>query len=449
MADSSLYRQHLNVLDNYLGKALDSAGSAGLPLEGVLFHAGREAYYHADDQPFFFRPTPHFRRWVPFEGPEHVVLARPGQALQVVRVRPRDYWYDSSPPEPSYWEEAVDLHEAESYEKAIALLGNLDRIAYVGESPAAATEAGIPAELVEPEALMPPLDWYRAYKTGHEAAQLRRACEKSAAGHQAALEAFMAGATEREIHWTYLRASNQLEVEIPYGTIVALDEKAAILHYQEKRGKEKGASSILLIDAGAAWEGQASDITRTWARPDTDATFQELIQGVDRLERELVAMVTPGRPYLEIHTAAHQKTAELLEETKVLRCTAEEAIDRKVTSTFLPHGVGHQLGLQVHDVGGHQAGPGGGKVPPPPAHPYLRNTRVLEPGHCVTIEPGLYFIPMLLEPLRQGSTASLINWDLVDRLTPLGGIRIEDDILCTEGEPNDLTRDLIAGPRGE
>ena len=449
MSDSSQYRKHLAVLDGYLDKALECARRSGVDVGGVLFHAGREAKYHADDQVIEFRPTAHFRRWVPLDGPEHVVLARPGRTPRVVRVRPKDYWYDTSPPPASYWHDAVDLQEAESFEQAVALLGDLRRVAYAGDSPEAAAKAGIPPDLVEPEALMAPLDWYRAYKTEHEAAQLRRACEKAAAGHRAARDAFTAGATEREIHWAYLRASDQLEVEIPYGTIVALDDKAAILHYQQKRGKEKGAGSILLIDAGAAWEGQASDITRTWARPDTEASFREILDGVDRLERELVAMVTPGRPYLEIHIAAHRKTAELLEATRVLRCTAEEALDRKVTSAFLPHGVGHQLGLQVHDVGGHQAGPEGGTVPPPPAHPFLRNTRVLEPGHCVTIEPGLYFIPMLLEPLRQGDTASLLDWNLIDRLTPLGGIRIEDDILCTDGEPEDLTRDLVEGPRGE
>ena len=83
---------------------------------------------------------------------------------------------------------------------------------------------------------------------------------------------------------------------------------------------------------------------------------------------------------------------------------------------------------------------------PPAEYPFLRNTRILEPGHVVTIEPGIYFIPMLLEPLRQSAEASLVDWPLVNRLTPLGGIRIEDNILCTEGGPVDLTRELLAGP---
>ena len=76
------------------------------------------------------------------------------------------------------------------------------------------------------------------------------------------------------------------------------------------------------------------------------------------------------------------------------------------------------------------------------------NTRILEPGHVVTIEPGLYFIPMLLDPWRSGEKAGGVDWDLVDRLIPHGGIRIEDNVVCTEDGPVDLTRPLIAGPRG-
>ncbi len=447
MSATDLYRQHLAALDRSLSDSLDGAKRQGLALEGVLFHAGRARYYHRDDHEIRFWPAAHFSRWVPLQGPEHVVLARPGSRPRVIRVRPRDYWYDTSPPARSYWEEAVDLNEAESFTEAVGLLGALDGIAYVGDSPEAAAEAGVASERIEPESLMAPLDWYRATKTEHEISQIRRACEKAAAGHLAARAAFEDGASEREIHWQYLRAADQLEQELPYGSIVALDEKGAILHYQHKRGPESAPGQVLLIDAGASFEGQAADLTRTWAREGTDATFQALLEGMDALERKLVAMVTPARPYLEIHLENHRLLAELMAQTGMLRSSAEEALKAGVTRTFLPHGVGHLLGLQVHDVGGHQAGPEGGKVPPPAEHPFLRNTRILEPGHCVTIEPGMYFIPMLMEPLRGSAAGRLVSWDVVDRLTPLGGIRIEDNIICTDGEPRDLSRDLLPGPR--
>ncbi len=440
------YRDHLATLDRYLSEALEHAGRKGLHLDGVLFHSGRQATYHRDDELIVFRPAAHFRRWVPLEGPEHAVLARPGRRPLVVRVRPKDYWYDSSPPPPSYWEDAVELEEVERFEDVPGVTGPLERIAYAGDSPAAAGEAGIAPELVEPDALMATLDWYRAYKTAHEVAGVRAAAESAAAGHRRAREVFSAGGTERDVHRAYLEAADRLEWEMPYGTIVAFDAKAAILHYQNKRGAEAAPGRTLLLDAGSAYEGYAADITRTWVRGDVHPVFVELLAGVDAMERDLVGMVTSARPYLEIHVESHRRVARLLADTGIVKISAEEAFERGITHTFLPHGVGHQLGLQVHDVGGHQAGPEGGEVKPPAEYPFLRNTRILEPGHLVTIEPGVYFTPTLLDPLRGGEKGSIVDWQLVDQLTPLGGVRIEDNIVCTEGDPEDLTRDLIAGP---
>ncbi len=446
MNQSKLYQEHLSELDRRLGAALETAKRQGLGLDGVLFHAGRSTHYHRDDREVTFRPSPHCLRWAPLFGSEHLVLAVPGKKVRVARVRPRDYWYDTSPPAESYWEGEVDLLEVSSYGAAVESLGSLGRVAYVGDSPAAAAEAGIPPELVEPEALMAPLDWHRAYKTPFEVAQLRRAAEKTASGHLGAREIFEAGGSEREIHWAYLESSDQMEHELPYDSIVALQPKGAILHYQHKRGSETGPGKALLIDAGAAHEGYAIDVTRTWTTEEADPLFAKMVSAMDAVERDLVAMVTPGRPYLEIQLETHRRLAAILAEGGVFRIGAEEAYEKGLAGPFMPHGVGHHLGLQVHDVGGHQAGPEGGTVPPPEAHPFLRNTRILEPGHLVTIEPGLYFIPMLLDPLRQGPEASAIDWDLVDRLTPMGGIRIEDNILCTEDEPVDLTRPLLGGP---
>ncbi|MCP3957143.1 MAG: Xaa-Pro dipeptidase [bacterium] len=446
MSHGEHYRDHLQILDRYLTEAIEHAGRQGLKMDGVLFHSGRLATYHRDDELIVFRPTPHFRRWVPLDGPEHAVLARPGRTPLVVRLRPTDYWYDSSPQPVSYWEEAVELVEVGTFDELLGVTGSLDHIAYAGSSPAAAAQAGIPEELVEPEALMAPLDWYRAYKTEHEVGALRVAAKSVAAGHLRAREVFEAGGSEREAHWAYLEAADLLEHELPYGSIVAYDHKAAILHYQHKRGAEAAPGKTFLLDAGGAHEGYAIDVTRTWAREDAHPAFGQLIEGVDAMERELVAMVTSGRPYLEIHVETHRGTARLLAETGVVKIGAEEAFDRGITRTFLPHGVGHQLGLQVHDVGGHQAGPGGGTVAPPADYPFLRNTRILEPGQVVTIEPGIYFTPTLLDPLRAGDDADAVDWDLVDQLIPLGGVRIEDNIVCRDGEPEDLTRHLIPGP---
>lgn len=439
----SLYAQHLEALDRDLADALARAGRAGLPLDGVFFHAGREATYHADDHAIHFVPNAHFRRWAPpLDGPDHGVLVRPGSRPRVFRVRPLDYWFDTSPPPASHYEEVADFAEVGSFEELRSALGPLDRIAFVGESREAAATLGIPGALVEPAALMFPLDWHRATKTEYEAALLRVAAESGGRGHAAARDAFLAGGSERECHWEFMRATGSLEAELSFSTIMAIDAKSAILHYQNKRGKEAGHGKSFLCDAGTQFHGYASDITRTWTREDAHPVFRTLVAGVNALERDLVAMVRPGLAYVEIHLEAHRRVAALLAELGVLKVGAEEAVAKRLTRVFFPHGVGHQLGLQVHDVAGHQATPEGGRLAPPDEH-VLRNTRTLEQGHVVTIEPGVYFIPMLLDPQRLGVHKDAFAWDLIEELLPLGGVRIEDDVLCTADGYEDLTRRFI------
>ena len=441
----SLYVDHLQTLNSQLEDVLSSAGRAGCAAEGVLFHSGRQQFYHRDDRVVVFQPAAHYRRWIPAQGgSEHVVLARPGRKPVVVRVRPRDFWHDTSPFPESHWESSVDLHEVEDPSQIPDVLGSLDGVVYFGDSEDASKAWGFGADRYEPDAVRLPLDWHRAVKTDYEVALTRKACERAAAGHLEAKRRFLDGASEREIHWAYLAATGHLEHELPYETIVALDHKSAILHYQYKRGSEMGPGSLLLIDAGAAHAGYAADVTRTFVNDKVHPVMAQLVERVDQMERELVAMVTPGRPYAEIHVETHRQIGQILSDLGVLKVTAEEAVDTHLTRKFMPHGVGHLIGLQVHDVGGHQKSPEGGELLPPDDH-VLRNTRTLEPGHLVTIEPGVYFIPMLLDPVREGEQADAIDWGLVDALTPFGGVRIEDDVLCTDGEPDDLTRGLIEG----
>lgn len=95
-------------------------------------------------------------------------------------------------------------------------------------------------------------------------------------------------------------------------------------------------------------------------------------------------------------------------------------------------------------MAGFQASENGGTLPRPAGHPYLRMTRALEPGMVMTIEPGLYFIDLLLAKLREGPLAGEVDWTRVDAFRRYGGIRIEDDVACTAGAPENLTREAFA-----
>jgi Xaa-Pro dipeptidase len=439
-----LFHAHLDHLDGQLAEALERAGRQGLRAEGVIVHSGTERTYHADDHLVPFHTVPHFARWVPLPGPDHLLVARPGERPRLVRTAPRDFWYEAPTPLPAHCREAFDLIEVAGRQEAVAAAGDCADLAYLGDDPGLAVRLGVRSELIEPETLLAPLDWSRASKTPYEVACLREAAALAARGHRGARESFEAGGSEKEIHDAYLAAAGITELECPYGNIVALDEKAAILHYQNKRPERGGR--LLLIDAGAAAWGYASDVTRTYLAPvERQGPLAGLLDAMDAMQRELVAGVRPGRPYLELHLECHERLAGVLAGSGLVRCSAEVALKRGVTRTFLPHGLGHHLGLQVHDVGGRQTAPEGGTTLPPEGHEFLRNTRTLEAGHVVTVEPGLYFIELLLDPLRQGPEADLVDWDTVEALAPYGGIRIEDDVLVTADGAEDLTRSLIPG----
>jgi Xaa-Pro dipeptidase len=121
-------------------------------------------------------------------------------------------------------------------------------------------------------------------------------------------------------------------------------------------------------------------------------------------------------------------------------------VELGLTGVFFPHGIGHLLGLQVHDVGGVLGDAEGHERRRPEGHPYLRLTRMLEPGVVVTIEPGIYFIDSLLSAAHADARRPYIDWALVEKLRPYGGIRIEDDVVATSGRPENLTREAFAAP---
>src|SRR6266852_3266994 len=150
----------------------------------------------------------------------------------------------------------------------------------------------------------------------------------------------------------------------------------------------------------------------------------------------LGAHARTGLPYEALHDESHRQVGGILRETGVLKTSGEEAVAAGVTRAFYPHGLGHSLGLQCHDVGC-------ATVKPRPDNPFLRNTTVISERQCFTIEPGIYFIDALLRPLREGPLARVVDWKLVDALAPLGGIRIEDDVVVHSNGLRNLTRESL------
>ena len=428
-----LFARHVDRLQEEAEKSLAETG-----YDSLVLSSGAPHTYFADDQDAPFHATPHFAHWCPLGGPHHLLHVVPGRKPRLVRCAPEDYWYEQGGVTDPFWVDAFEFEEAGSADASWAALGRPARAAYVGNETDRAASISLAAN---PAPLVARLDWTRSYKDAYEVRCLEEATAVGARGHAAARAAFAGGASELEVHWAFLAAVGATEAALPYTTIVAMDEKAATLHYESKRTLRD--RRVLLLDAGAQSRGYACDITRTTPAPGYDPRYMALVARMDRLEQALAAAATPGRPYLEVHLQAHRGVAHILAELGVLRVTAEEAYGRGLTHPFLPHGIGHHLGIQVHDVAGRQRDRAGAPAPPPPEHPYLRNTRTIEPGHVFTIEPGIYFIPMLLRPFRTGAHAAAFDWGLIDALTPYGGVRVEDNVLVTASGPRNLTREKL------
>jgi Xaa-Pro dipeptidase len=320
-------------------------------------------------------------------------------------------------------------------------------VAFLGESAEAASAWGFASDAVNPAPLLKALDALRVRKTPYEIACLAEANRRAARGHEAVFARFRAGgASELDLHLAYLAATEQDDQETPYKNIVAKNVNASILHHVAYgRSRAQVENESLLLDAGATFLGYCSDITRTWIRGSeaTATSFQGLIEGLERLQLELCDAAAHGLPYESLHDECHNKLGTLLTDVGLLRTTADEAVSLGITRVFLPHGLGHSLGLQCHDVGCAVR-------TPRPENPFLRNTSDIDAHQTFTIEPGVYFIDALLKPLREGQHSALVDWKLVDALAPFGGVRIEDDLhVRAAGTPHrNLTREFLSANSG-
>jgi Xaa-Pro dipeptidase len=441
---SSQFKDHLQGLDFIYCNALAVLGRSGVQADAVLIHSGFEQFYYSDDRAIPFRPFGHFSHWLPVTRPDQMVLVKPGSRPVYFQVIPDDFWYEQTIENASWWSDQFEIITLTDSAQVAANLATQKNLAFLGENIHFAVSLGIDAERVNPPVLLHYLDYHRALKSDYEISQLRAANQQALIGHEAARRRFESGGSEYAIHNAYLQACNILEEETPYTNIIGLDEKSAILHYQHKRrdsGDGKGRKTqVLLIDAGCKVNGYGSDITRTSVRAHTRDEFRQLLKSMEALELSLLDLISPGLPYPKLHEAAHRGVAGILHEHRIVDASIEEIIKQGIQTIFMPHGVGHLLGLQVHDVGGHQKNPAGERLPPPEHSPALRNTRVMEQRMVFTVEPGFYFIPSLLNRERQSSRGKLFNWPLIDALIPCGGIRVEDNVQVTTDGFINLTR---------
>jgi Xaa-Pro aminopeptidase len=250
----------------------------------------------------------------------------------------------------------------------------------------------------------------RVLKSGDEIELMQTAADIAAEAHVEAMKASRPGMQEYEVEALIERVFRQRGASGPaYTSIVGAGANATVLHYINNDG-ELHDGELLLIDAGAEYKGYASDITRTFpingkfTKPQRD-----IYDLVLKAQMACVEMVRPGTTHDQLKQHSIEVITEGLVELGLLTGKTEELIKEKSYEKFYMHGLGHMLGIDVHDVGRYY---------------YGRESRALEPGVVMTVEPGIYISPE--------------TKDVPDEYLGIG-VRIEDDVLCTTSGPRVLT----------
>lgn len=282
-------------------------------------------------------------------------------------------------------------------------------------------------------------DVARRPKDAAEIALLRRAAAATAAGYAKLRELIRPGVTERRIHV-------ELEAEffrhgcegVGYGSIVGAGTNAAVLHF-EPGERVVGDDDVVLIDAGGHIAQYTSDVTRTFhAKGSFNARQKAIYDVVLAAELEGIGLCTVGREWHDVHRACARVLAQGLKDHGLLRGDVDGLLESEAITCFFPHGIGHMVGLYVRDVGGRAPGREEGRKC---CGTKVRVDLPLGEGFVMTVEPGIYFVPAILDDgERRGRFRDAVAWDEADRWRGVGGVRIEDNILVTAAGPDNLTK---------
>ena len=427
---ATLYPSHLKRLLGLAEKAMHAE-----QCDSILIHSGTPKLHFLDDYHSPFKANPHFVWWLPVtQSPHCYVLIQEGQKPVLFYHLADDFWHVPPQPPEGFWCDYFDIHccanLAEVKQKLIQYRSTSTHRVWIGEDTKLAKELDINTS--NPDGLMHRLHYARAVKSQYEIACLTQANVLALAGHKAAEQAFMAGKSEFETQLAYLAAVQLDPAEMPYRNIIGFGSHSAVLHYQhyDYSPQNMQQPQSFLIDAGAPCNGYASDITRCHSRG--SPFYQSLIDAMTKAQLSVCAMVKPGVNFADLHHQMHSLVLDLLLEFKLVQGSRDELVTRRISRVFFPHGLGHLLGIQVHDIGGWQQDEVGTMLLPPKDHPFLRCTKVLEKDMVVTIEPGLYVIDSLLQKCRDNGFGHLLNNTAIDQLRPLGGVRIEDNVVTAE-----------------
>lgn len=282
----------------------------------------------------------------------------------------------------------------------------------------------------------------RRTKRPEELAEHRAAAAATEAAFRAAMAATRPGGSEAAVAALFEGALAARGYTTGYHSIVTV--RGEILHNPTWHNPLRAGQLLLLDGGGEGPLGYGVDVTRTWPVSGRfDPRQRSAYEAVLEAQRASIALVRPGVRYRDVHMASAAVLARFLLDEGLLRGSLQEVLERHAHAVFFPHGVGHLLGLDVHDLEtyGDRAAYAPGRARSPHfGTAYLRLDLDLEPGMLVTIEPGFYVVPAILtDTALRERFGGLVDWERAAGWVGFGGIRIEDDVVCTAGEPEVLT----------
>lgn len=291
---------------------------------------------------------------------------------------------------------------------------------------------------VETEALVDALTYCRALKTDWELDQMREACRVNDLAYMEVMKSIKPGMYEYEMKAIF----NKVQIENglmqdAYNGIFASGVNASILHYVVNNSKIKDGD-LFLMDSGFECNGYASDYTRTFP---TNGKYTDIQKGIYNSVltgmNKVLDTIQPGVKMEDLHLLAARTMMEGLKDLNIVKGDVDDMMNENIFALFFPHGLGHFLGLDTHDVGGY---PKGVDRIDRPGIKFLRARREMQPGMVITIEPGIYFVPAVLLPaITDPEKNKFLNTDKVKSLLNFGGIRIEDNIIVTENGIENMT----------
>lgn len=309
-------------------------------------------------------------------------------------------------------------------------------------------EASVP---IENEELIYQLGEARVRKTPKELVIMRRACKDTSNAHIEVMKRVKPGMQETDVEalWYFyaVRNSGSYGFFLAFLPIVSFGPDSAILHHYAEDNVVSTPDQNCLLDAATTWGYYSSDITRTFPMSGKfDENRKFVYETVLMAQEAVIAMMKPGVMWSDCHKKSLLVIAERLIQEGVIKgpkgekITPEFAVEKDIVAPFMPHGLGHMLGIDTHDVGGYHRG--GPKPSEKPSFDRLRANRLLEPGMVITVEPGCYFNPNVINPYlkEHPEVKDYIDLEKIQNIFyPIGGVRIEDDVLVTENGCEVLT----------